>query len=56
MPALKPVFAKVMPFAGYLKQEAEEKGFRVLNTTVPFDQERVLLVRARMTMCTCTAS
>ena len=41
---MKPVFAKVMPFAGYLKAEAEEKGKRVLNLTVPFDELQVLKV------------
>ena len=45
MDALKPFFAKVMPFVGFTKAEAESKGRAVLSTTAPFDELSVLKVR-----------
>ena len=44
MDTLKPYFAKVMPFVGFVKAEAEIKGRSVLSTTAPFDELNVLKV------------
>jgi len=40
--SLKPNFAKVMPFVGFIKGEAEAKGRSVLDLKVPFNEIEVL--------------